>query len=452
MTHPTQAATSVSRRRFLQTMGAGMGALALSPLGPVIGHAQAEPIKVGVIAPLIFNFAIGVGLQRGVEIARDEINEAGGILGRPVELVIEDNQLDPRIAVSKYQKLITQDNVVAVTGGFLDETTLPIVNNALPRLRTPFINSGTATSETTEIVRNNYEDFKYYFRLMLSTEVLTQDTARAAETLYLNDLGIENVAIVAEDGSFGRDYQAFLEEQLPNIGLNVVESFRFPQDGQFDFSNILAQTDSSDAEAFIVGFIRRNGVAFVRQWFKQGPRLPVLGINVSGQAFEYWDTTTGNVRSHVYADAATGATAVTEKTLPFFEAYVQRHQNQSAPTRPLFTSYTTYDALYVLKQAIERMGEAPPSPSEADAYQSYRESLVPALLETDWVGTVGRIRFQGPDGERPHNPIARTEEGDPLLVPKWVQWQTDDQGQPDRKVVHPASFKNSDFVLPPGMG
>ena len=454
MTYPAQAATSISRRRFLRTVGVGVGAMALGPLGSRVGRAQDEPIKIGVIAPLIFNFAIGVGLKRGVEIARDEINDAGGIMGRPVELIIEDNALDPRVAVQKYQKLVTQDNVVAVTGGFLDETTLPIVNNVLPRLGTPFVNSGTATSETTELVRNDYENFKYYFKLMLSTDVLTEDTANAAQGVYVDQLGFQNVALVSEDGSFGRDFEAFLQTKLPEIGLNIPDgaSFRFPQDGQFDFSNVLAQAQDAGAEAFVVAFIRNNGYAFVRQWHDQGPRLPVLGINVSGQAFEYWSQTEGKVISHVYADAATGATAVTDKTLPFFNKYVERHRSESPPTQPLFTSYTTYDALYVIKQAIERIGEAPPSPSDAQAYAGYREGLVPALEQTDWVGTVGRIRFQGPDGERPHNPVSRTDEGDPLLVPKWVQWQADEGGQPDRKVVYPATYQNSEFVLPPDMG
>ena len=451
MTDPVGTATSLNRRRFLRTVGAGMGALALGPLGSRVGRAQDEPIRIGVVAPLIFNFSIGVGLQRGVEIARDEINDAGGIMGRPVELIIEDNQLDPRVAVQKYQKLVTQDNVVAVTGGFLDETTLPIVNNVLPRLRTPFVNSGTATSETTELVRNNYDNFKYYFKLMLSTDVLTEDTANAARALYVDQLGLENVALVSEDGSFGRDFEAFLQTKLPEIGLNIPEgaSFRFPQDGQFDFSNVLAQADDAGAEAFVVAFIRRNGFAFVRQWHDQGPRLPVLGINVSGQAFEYWGQTEGKVISHVYADAATGATAVTEKTLPFFNTYLERHRDQSPPTRPLFTSYTTYDALYVIKQAMERIGEAPPSASDAEAFAGYRERLVPALEQTDWVGTVGRIRFQGPDGERPHNPVNRTEDGDPLVVPKWVQWQADDGGQPNRQVVYPPTYQNSELTLPP---
>lgn len=450
----TQERKSLSRRRFFAWLGVSLGALAV---GPVWGRAQPRPVKIGVLAPLIFNFAIGVGLNRGAQIAREEINANGGILGRPLELIVRDSQLDPRIASRRFEELVAQEGALAVVGGFLDETTIPIVNNVMPRLRTVFLNTGTATPETTELVKRDYENFKFYFRLMLSTDVLTRDTVSAAKGLLADQLGLSKAAVVAEDGSFGRDFQMFLEQELPGVGLEVPEgaSFRFPQIGAFDFTNILAQSKQEGAEAFIVAFIRRNGFAFVRQWFDQGPQLPVIGINVSGQAFEYWAQTEGKVISHVYADAATGATAVTEKTLPFFNVYVERYQGQSPPTQPLYTSYSTYDALYVLRQAIERLGEPPPDPQDTAAYAHYKEALVEALEQTDWVGTVGRVRFQGPADPRPHDPFTTDPEtGEVLVVPKWVQWQSDTgeiEGTPDRKVVWPPQYKNSPFVPPPEM-
>ncbi len=435
----------LSRRRFLKGVGAGLGTLALLP---TLSWGQEEPpIKVGVLVPLIFNFAVGVSANRGAFIARDEINAAGGILGQPVELEVRDTQLDPRIAPQRFDELATQQRVLAILGGFLDETTLPIMS-VLPRVRTPFLNTGTATPQTTEMVRADFENFKFYFRLMLDTDILTEDTVTMAKGTLASELGVTKAAIVAEDGGFGRDFQAFMEEKLPGIDIEVPASFRFPQRGNFDFSGILSQSQQAGAEAFIVAFIRRNGFAFVRQWFDQGPRLPVAGINVSGQAFEYFSDTFGKVISHTYADAATGATAVTDRTLPFFRAYTQRFT--TPPVQPLFTAYTTYDAMFVLQAAIERIGAPPPDPADEGAYQSYREQLVEALEQTDVIGTVGRIRFQGLDDERPHNPFTRDPgTGEPLVVPKWVQWQTDEAGNPDRKVVWPEEFKNSAFIAPP---
>jgi branched-chain amino acid transport system substrate-binding protein len=450
MSHVTSFQEGISRRRFLKTVGVGLGTWALAP---VLGFTQesSPTIKIGVLAPLIFNFPIGQATVRGAFLAQDEINAQGGILGRTitVEGLIRDTQFDPRIAPQRFEELATQQKVLAIVGGFLDETTLPVMS-VLPRVRTPFLNTGTATPETTTMVKEDYANFKFYFRLMLDTDVLTEDTVGMAEGVLAKELGISKAAVIAEDGGFGRDFQSFLEQKLPEVGIEVPEgaSFRFPQTGNFDFSGVLSQAQQAGAEAFLVAIIRNNGFAFVRQWFDLGPRLPVAGINVSGQAFEYFNDTQGKVISHTYADAATGATAVTERTLPFFNAYVQRFT--TPPVQPLFTSYTTYDALFVLKQAIERIGGPPPDPADAAAYSGYREQLVEAIEQTDWIGTVGRIRFQGKDDPRPHDPITRDPKtNEVMIVPKWVQWQVDEEGNPDRKVVWPPEFKNSEFIRPP---
>ena len=441
----TFAHEGMSRRGFLKTLGVGLSTLVLTP---TFGKAQAAPIKVGVLLPLVLNFPLGVSAQRGAQIAQDEINGSGGILGRSIQLIIRDDQLDPRKAAERFEELATTQQSVAIVGGFLDETVLPIVNNVLPRVKTPFLNTGTSTPATTDKVKEDYNNFKYYFRLMLDTDLLTQDTVNAAKGLLVDELKLKRVSLVIEDDVFGREYQSFLEKQLPGVGLSIVSAFRFPGERNFDFSAVLSESAQSGAEAFIVSFIRDSGFGFVRQWFNVGPHLPVLGINVSGQAFEYWSNTEGKVISHVYADAATGATAITERTLPFFQKYVD--QFKSAPAQPLYMAYTTYDSLFIFKQAVERIGEAPPDPSNASAYASYREQLVSAFEQTDLIGTVGRIRFQGKDDPRPHDPFTRDPQtGQALVVPKWVQWQKDAAGKPDRKVVWPPEFKNSTFILPP---
>jgi branched-chain amino acid transport system substrate-binding protein len=440
----TRVQAGISRRRFLKTLGVGLGTLAWAP---TIAWAQQQPIKMGVLVPLILDLAVGVSANRGALLAQDEINAAGGILGRQIKLEVKDDRLDPRTSSQRFEELATQQKVLAIVGGFLDETTLPIMT-VLPRVKTPFINTGTATPQTTDMVKEDYDNFKYYFRLMLDTNILTQDTVSMAKGLLVDELKLGKVALVIEDGAFGRDFEAFLKQQLPTVGLAVVEAFRFPQTGNFDFSSILSQSQRSGAQAFVVAIIRNNGFGFVRQWYDKGPRLPVVGINVSGQAFEYWQDSQGKVISHVYADAATGATAITEKTLPFFNAYVQRFT--TAPAQPLFTGYTTYDSLYILKQAIERIGQGPPDPNNASAYESYRQQLVDALEQTDYVGTVGRVRFQGQSDPRPHDPFTTDPAtGEVLVVPKWVQWQKTPEGKPDRKVVWPPVYRNSDFALPP---
>src|SRR5919109_5629046 len=86
-------------------------------VAPTIGDAQA-PVKIGVIQPLSGPVAAsGNYVRMGAEIARDWINARGGINGRKIELLIEDNKSDPKEAASAAEKLIVRDKVPAIMGG-----------------------------------------------------------------------------------------------------------------------------------------------------------------------------------------------------------------------------------------------------------------------------------------------------------------------------------------------
>ena len=81
------------------------------------GEASGEPIKIGVAADLTGPFTIyGTSMQRSAQIAVDEINAAGGVLGRPLELVVEDTQTDVAVTTDKARKLIESDKVPMVLG------------------------------------------------------------------------------------------------------------------------------------------------------------------------------------------------------------------------------------------------------------------------------------------------------------------------------------------------
>ena len=137
---------SMDRRDFLKTAGlAGVSAVALGSIGkeilsPKTVFAQVKgPIKIGVVLPLSGGLELfgQQGIQ-GMELAVKEINESGGVLGRKMELVIEDNKTDPKTSVEKATKLIKRDKVIAVAG--------PITSGArdamtptMTKLKTPLL-------------------------------------------------------------------------------------------------------------------------------------------------------------------------------------------------------------------------------------------------------------------------------------------------------------------------
>ena len=130
--------TGSTRRTFLKTAlaaGAASGALGIGL--PAI--AAKTPIKIGAVQPFSGGLELfGNQAKLGLDLAVKEINEAGGILGHPVEILYEDNKTDPKTSVERTTKLIRRDEVVAVTG--------PITSNARDamapahgRLKTPLL-------------------------------------------------------------------------------------------------------------------------------------------------------------------------------------------------------------------------------------------------------------------------------------------------------------------------
>jgi len=92
-----------------------------------LSAALAQPVRVGILSPLT-GLAAGTGqAQRaGFELALQEINEAGGVLGEPLEIIIEDTQADPAVAVAAFEKLMTEDNVGFIAGGYSSSVTLAL--------------------------------------------------------------------------------------------------------------------------------------------------------------------------------------------------------------------------------------------------------------------------------------------------------------------------------------
>src|SRR5258705_1243650 len=102
-------------------------AIAALPLALVSNFYAADPIKVGVVTPLSGSYApIGKQVRWGAELAVKEINAAGGVNGRPFELLFEDEEANPPVAVRKSEKLLQQDKVDFLTGTVNSGSTLAV--------------------------------------------------------------------------------------------------------------------------------------------------------------------------------------------------------------------------------------------------------------------------------------------------------------------------------------
>ncbi len=419
----------LSRRAFLKALGIGASVVTLAG---TLGWGQPAPVKVGVIGPINL-LDVGKAIVRGAQIAVDEINELvdEGQLPPPKltidGLIRDDEVLRGDVAKAAFEELSAL-GATAIIGGFIDETVAAMLPS-MARLRKPYLDTGSSSPEFNKLVKDQYDQYKYYFRLMINDNVMGQDIGNMAAGLMLQDMGIQKVTLVAESSAFGQNLARILQGQLAAAGITLVKVFNFSLQNP-DFASILQQVSDTDADAMMLVLAFDPGISLVGQTYEMKLDMPVIGINAEGQSFEYWKNTGGRVMGHVYVDVATGETPITPKTRPFYQAYVERF-GDSSPSRPLFTAFTTYDAFFILKGALDRAKSTDP------------DTIVAELEKTDYVGTVGRIKFRDRNDPYPHEPIY-----DPAyVVAKWVLWGTtaknplDPKAQPVRVVVWPPQFR-----------
>src|SRR5712691_11683870 len=131
--------THVSRRSLLK--GAAGSALAAGIGMPAIVRAQAEAIRIGHLTPVTgFLGTLGEYAQLAVRLAAEEINAAGGIMGRKLDMIMEDS-VNPQTASAKAERLIERDKVAMLIGELSSASALAIAQVA-KRTRIVFINTG----------------------------------------------------------------------------------------------------------------------------------------------------------------------------------------------------------------------------------------------------------------------------------------------------------------------
>src|SRR5215211_8628610 len=184
-------------------------ALAAAFLG---GAANAQTIKIGVNEPLTGAFAAsGTYVVNGAKIAADEINAKGGILGKKIELVIEDNKSNPTEAAAVAEKLIVRDKVPVMMGAWGSGFTLAI----MPKLMEYKVPMLVETSSSGKITTSGNP---YIFRISPPSAVEAEAFAPKVQAL-----GIKKVDFLVVNNDWGRgasdDFSKMYKEKGVQVGL-----------------------------------------------------------------------------------------------------------------------------------------------------------------------------------------------------------------------------------------
>jgi branched-chain amino acid transport system substrate-binding protein len=384
---------------------------------PTASHA-ADPIKVGVI---VEQAAIAGGaIANGAQVAADEINKAGGIDGRQVELVIYDDHSSAPDAVRAFQRLASQDHVVAVLGSYISEVALALEPWA-SRLHMPFITTGAASNEISKQVHDNYDKNKYTFHEWLTSAFVAQSVCDSTKDLLLPTIPIKSAVVFSEDAAWTTPLDARYLECLPKIGIKVLDHIRFSPDTS-DFTPIYNKIEGESPDIIVTG-ISHVGVQPTVQWHEQQVPLAMIGQSSQATSGTFWKDTNGAAAGVVTMSAAAPGVAITNSTIAFTDDYTRRF---GIP--PAYSGYSTHDAVHVLAEAIHKAGSTDP------------DKLVEALEKTDYVGTIGRVEFYGRDDEFTH----AMKYGAGLVEGVAIQWQNGEQ-----KTLWPSKFANAKLAFPP---
>ncbi len=193
-------------RVWTLTLSLLLAVIAASPAS----SQQGDPIKIGVIQPLSGPVAAsGNYVRMGAEIARDWINARGGVLGRPVQLLIEDNKSDPKEAATAAEKLIVRDKVPVIMGAWGSSMTLA----AMPKLEEYGVPMVVETSSAASITKRGNP---WIFRISPPSEMEALGLEK-----YLKYFAIKQADFLAVNTDWGRGAATAFGELLKKSGASV---------------------------------------------------------------------------------------------------------------------------------------------------------------------------------------------------------------------------------------
>jgi branched-chain amino acid transport system substrate-binding protein len=380
--------------------------------------ADKEPIRIGVIAEA--QSVAGSSIPLAAQLAADEINAAGGLDGRKIEIVTYDDHSSSADAVRAFQRAVSEDKVNAVIASYISEVVLAL-QPWTSRLKTVMITPGAASDVITANIAKDYERGKYTFHGYLTSGALARQVCQAAKDLLVTNLKMKTAVIMSEDAAWTTPLDAGYEKCLPEIGMKVLDHIRFSPDTT-DFTPIFNKIEGEKPDVMITG-ISHVGTQPTVQWKNQQVPIPMFGISSQATNSSFWKDTNGATEGVLYQGVSGPDVAVTPKTLPFVTAFQKKYGNF-----PSYAGYTAYDEVYYIVDAIKRAGN-----TDSD-------KLVEALEATDYEGTIGRVQFL-PKGD-PHVHGLKTGAGS--ITGLMLQWQNGKQTN-----LWPANLANGKLTFPP---
>jgi branched-chain amino acid transport system substrate-binding protein len=338
---------------------------------------QGDPVKIGVIQPLSGPVAAsGNYVRMGAEIARDWINAKGGVLGRPVQLVIEDNKSDPKEAATAAEKLIVRDKVPIIVGAWGSSMTLA----AMPKLEEYGVPMVVETSSAASVTKRGNP---WVFRISPPSEMEALGLQR-----YLKDFGIKQADFLAVNTDWGRGAVTAFGDVLKKSG-STVGAAEFMEQAATDMNAQVTKIRAGGSDTLFLTTSVEQLVLVLKQ--AQEQRLTRKMITTGGSS-----SPTQLVKQ---AGAAAEGTYHIVFFLPWFpeampdgklaKAFVDEWAKRGHPFEGLTEGFRGHDGVLTAAEGVKLAGKTDP--------KAVRE----ALWNVSIMGVNGPIKFEkdGPAGK-----------------------------------------------------
>jgi branched-chain amino acid transport system substrate-binding protein len=353
--------------------------------------AEMETILIGGFGPLSApgSYQAGTEMRQACEMAVDEVNEAGGILGKQIELIFGDTEGLPERGTAVTERLITQNKVVGLTGEYHSGVGLTEMEVA-HKYHVPTV---FAEPWADEVTASGYPEI---FRIAPSIEFYS-----SIATNYINEVGWESVVFVVEDSDYGHLQAEEWVAQLEEMGITDTEVI-FADPATEDFTPILQriQQDPPDMLAGVITGVGNNRM--LRQACDLGlapTAETAYYASVDAQySDEFWESV-GSCGQYVFFTYVGLPEALwNDKTEAFMANFEERYGHA-----PGGSAMAAYDATYILLEGIEQAGSADP------------DAIIEALENIEYTGAMGDFWFEYTSD----NPVPE-DERDWM----WHQWPT----------------------------
>lgn len=416
------------------------GVLAVWMLLPFSFGAQVlaaeKPIVIG--APLATAFLYGWTAERAARLAVEEINAQGGVkvgnVRRPFAVEVMDTRdLEPGVPVSDalltVEKLILEKKADFIIGGPVrSEGALAAMDLLSKYKKVSILTTGALTPAYSARVAENYEKYKYCFRISGESKWLVMGEIIPSLLEVGKKFKLNKLFIMVQDVAHARAGGELIAKNMAEKGWTVLGKPEIYPTGTTDFSMGLLKAKKEGAQVILIWMDMPETSILLKQWYDlKIPALPFGSINAAVEQPGFWKASEGKGEYSIanVVNAGNVPSKATPLTMKFYDAYTKRWKVEPEG----YGASSSYQAVYTLKDAIERAGTLD------------SEAVIKALEKTDLLGVYGRVRFD----PKTHQviPSVNPKEG---AVGSIFQWQ---KGK--RVVVFPDTIEGGDIVLPPWM-